>query len=164
MLGCDLASVVFLVSTRGQQWPHRDHQGTGILRDCQGNSSVILAMTLSHLHSRFPTCLVCLWEQMSIYLGTLELECFQDFLDLESTFDMRFDILLGLEIISLAQWEWAIQVPRGRVVVLFILTIEIHPQSQWLENSLSAFPSILSMYHYDGWLYFMMDVYIFYDG
>ena len=30
--------------------------------------------------------------------------------------------------------------------------------------SLFAFPFILSMYHYDGWLYFMMDVYIFYDG
>ena len=30
--------------------------------------------------------------------------------------------------------------------------------------SLSAFPFILSLYHYDGWLYFMMDVYIIYDG
>ena len=30
--------------------------------------------------------------------------------------------------------------------------------------SLFAFPFILSMYHYDGWLYLMMDGYIMYGG
>ena len=40
---------------------------------------------------------------------------------------------LGLKTISSVQWEWAIQVPCGRVVVLFTLTIEIHPLMSWLD-------------------------------
>ncbi len=58
MLGCDLAFRSMphqyeriLVATEGSLG------GQGLLRDCQGNSSVICAMTLSRLHSRFPTCL-----------------------------------------------------------------------------------------------------------
>ena len=156
-LGCDLASIVCLVSTRGYQWPHRDHQGAKILRGSQGNSSMIRAMTLAGLHSRFPTCLVCLWVQMLIYLRTFELEYFQDFLDLESTLICGLISYLGLETISSTRWEWSIQVPCGRVVVLFTFTIEIRSQSPWLELPCLHF---LSFYL----CIIMMNVYIFYDG
>ena len=66
------------------------------LRDCSGNFYMTFAMTLSCLHSRFPTCLsgasrsrcrfMCWNLWVSILLG---------FLDLESTCVMWFDILFG---------------------------------------------------------------------
>ncbi len=91
------------------------------LRDCSGNFYVTFAMTLSRLYSRFlRVSLWCLWVQMSIcVLEPVELEYFQD------SWTQRVFVLcdlvsqLGLETISLARWEWTIQVPCGRVVVLF---------------------------------------------
>ena len=68
----------------------------GFLRDFLSNFYVSFAMTLSHLHSRFPTCLcgafgsrcqsMCWNLWVSILLG---------FLDLETTCAMWFDILFG---------------------------------------------------------------------
>ena len=46
------------------------------------------------------TCYLC--------LGTFEIDCCQNFLDLDVSYDLWIVIHLGLEIISSARWEWAI--------------------------------------------------------
>ena len=164
MLGCDLAFYSMpcqyeriLVAAQGSLG------GQSLLRDYQDNSSVILAMTLAHLHSRF-LCVLCAFRsRCQSMLEPLSQYTFR------SSWTQRVLVLcdlissLGLETISSAWWEWAIQVPRGLVVVLFTLTIEIHLQSPWLELPCLR---ILLFYlvSFDGWLYFLMDVYIFHGG
>ena len=101
---------------------------------------------------------------MSIYLGTLELEYFKDFLDLESTFDIWIDILFGT-------WDYLLSmVGVGHLGSMQLGGSDFYSYhwdsyvATMAGISLSVFPFILSLYHYDGWLYLMMDVYIFYDG
>ena len=82
-------------------------------------------------------------------------------MDLEITFDIRFDIIFGT-------WDYLLNVvgvalfglPRGRVVVLFTLTIEIHPLFSWLEFFIYIFFHSILCIMMDGYI-FMMDGYIF---
>ena len=80
-LGCDLAFLSMpprhegILVAAGLVGTRDSHE---ILRDCSGNFYVTCAMTLSRLHSRFPTCVfvVPLDLDVSLCVGTFELVYF----------------------------------------------------------------------------------------
>ena len=129
-----------------------DHQGVRVLRDCQGNSSIDSCKETCPLTQQIPYVSLCASvSRCQFYLITFELDCFQGFLDLEILMLCVLISYLVLETISSVWWEWTIQVPHSWVVVFFTLTIEIHPQSPWLEllgSSYAVFWYVRFLYDY----------------
>ena len=151
-----LHSLVCLVSMRGYQWPQgllgtRDSHE--ILRDCSGNSDCSFCDDTFPLTQQVSyVSLWCLWGQMSVYvLEPLSQYTFR--ISQTQRVLVLCDLIsyLGLETISSSRWEWTIQVSRSWVVVLFTLTIEIRPQTPWLEllgSSYAIFQYVIFFYDY----------------
>ena len=106
MLGCDLASKVCLISMRGYQWPHKNHQGVEVLRDYQGNSSMIRVMTLSCLHSTFQQVLCASGYRCCSILEPLSQNTFRISWSQRVLFIFGLISYLGLETISSVWQEW----------------------------------------------------------
>ena len=87
---------------------HRDTRGLKSREAIGITLELDHVLTLACFHSRFPSVFVASGFRCYLCLGTFEIDFYQDFLDLDVVYDLWIVIYLGLEIISLAQWEWSI--------------------------------------------------------
>ena len=123
-------------------------------------------MTLSRLHIRFPTCVVVplgldvdlcietLWVSILYRIPRLwEYLWFCDLISCFGTWDYLLSVVGVGHLGSTRSGGSAFYSYHWDPSVVIVVGA-----------SLSTFPFILSMYHYDGWLYFMMDGYIMYGG
>ena len=115
-------------------------------------------MTLSHLHSRFPTCvLVPLGLDVNLCVGTLWVSIILGFLDIReylwlcdfSILFVTWDYLLSIVGVGHLGPTWS----GGSAFSL--LPFEMRSRTLWLELSLLALIFTLFIDHCDGWLHFL---------
>ena len=124
--------------------PHRITRASKSSKATRIPLELIYVMTLAHFHIRYPMCHCCLQDQMSfVYLEPFRQITFR-ILDLDLRMNFVLTFYMGLKFISLARWEWAIQVRRGQEVV-YLLPLRSDSQTPMLNVLMQCYPSLLPL-------------------